>query len=122
MHEYSLAKALAEQVREIARLHFATAVTEIVVAAGPLAGVEPLLLAGAFEQIALDELLCQSRLIIEEVPLEIHCDACESDSELKEFAFRCPNCGADATRVVGGDAVILRHVVLCQPETEETPA
>ena len=31
----------------------------------------------------------------------------------------CPHCGADATRVVGGDAVMLRHVVLCQQEAEE---
>jgi hydrogenase nickel incorporation protein HypA/HybF len=118
MHEYSLANALAEQVRDIARQNSATAVTEIVVASGPLAGVEPLLLASAFKQVATDELLCQSRLIIEEVPLRIHCDACESDSELKDFVFRCPHCGADATRVIGGDAVMLCHVVLCQPETE----
>jgi hydrogenase nickel incorporation protein HypA/HybF len=122
MHEYSLANALAEQVRGIARQHSATAVTEVVVAAGPLAGVEPLLLASAFEQIATDELLCKSRLIIEEVPLKIHCDTCERDLELKDFEFTCPRCGADATRVVGGDAVMLRHVVLCQPETEGAPA
>jgi hydrogenase nickel incorporation protein HypA/HybF len=122
MHEYSLANALAEQVRDIARQHSATAVTEIVVAAGPLAGVEPLLLASAFEQMATDELLCKARLIIEEVPLTIHCDMCESDSELNDFAFICPHCGADATRVVGGDAVMLRHLVLSQPETEGTLA
>lgn len=122
MHEYSLANAIAEQVRDITRQHSAIVVTEVVVAVGLLAGVEPLLLASAFEQIATDELLCKARLTIEQVPLTIHCDTCESDSELHEFAFNCPQCGADNTRVVGGDGVILRHVVLGQPETEGAPA
>jgi hydrogenase nickel incorporation protein HypA/HybF len=122
MHEYSLARALAEQVRDIARQHCATSVTEVVVAAGPLAGVEPLLLASAFEQVATDELLCKVRLIIEEAPLTVHCDTCERESEIKDFAFVCPHCGAGTTRMVGGDALILRHVVLCQPEAERVPA
>jgi hydrogenase nickel incorporation protein HypA/HybF len=119
MHEYSLMQTLLAQIREIARENRARNVTEITVAVGPLSGVEPLLLEGAFSQLAIGELLASARLRIELVPLIIECEACRQTSELTDFVFACPLCGCEQTRVTNGDTFILRNVVLEQPQALE---
>jgi hydrogenase nickel incorporation protein HypA/HybF len=122
MHEFSLMQTLLAQVDEVARARHARAVIEIAVAVGPLSGVEPLLLESAFRQLATGELLADARLIVEQVPLTIRCAACGELSELTDFVFVCPHCGGGNTHVAGGDGVILRQVMLEQPETQETTA
>jgi hydrogenase nickel incorporation protein HypA/HybF len=120
MHEYSLIRALLRQVREIARQHAATAVTEVAVSTGPLSGVEPLLLASAFEHLAADD-MPGARLTIDEVPLIIACEECRRETSLMSIQFRCPGCGGGRTRVVGGEEVVLRHVALQMPAGEAVP-
>jgi hydrogenase nickel incorporation protein HypA/HybF len=119
MHEYSIARRLLEQVRDTARQHAATAVMEVVVAVGPLSGVEPILLHSAFQQLATGELLQLARLTIEQVPLAVRCDFCERLSTLNNFVFVCQHCGSSATRVVSGEDIVLKHVVLQVPVAEE---
>ena len=50
MHEASLARALLNQVAQIARDRQGQAVLEVIVQVGPLSGVEPLLLVEAFSR------------------------------------------------------------------------
>ena len=119
MHEHSLIKTLIAQVREIAQHNNASAVTEVVVEIGPLAGVEPLLLMSAFEQSLADDSLRGARLILVEVPLTIQCDLCRREATLHSFVFACPHCGSVSTQVVRGEHVILRHVELSLLQVEE---
>lgn len=119
MHEYSLVRKLLEQVQDIAHQHAATEVTEIVMALGPLSGVEPVLLRSAFQRLATSELLQRAQLTIENVALVVQCDSCGRESKLSNFVFACQYCGSGTTRVVSGEDVMLRHVMLRVPDVEE---
>ena len=119
MHEHSIIHSLLDQVRDIAQQNSASAVTEVVVAVGPLSGVEPLLLDSAFQQLATNELLRRAQLTIEKVPLTVQCDLCGRQSVLNNFVFACPHCGTNKIQVVGGEGIMLRHVMLQVPLAEE---
>jgi hydrogenase nickel incorporation protein HypA/HybF len=119
MHEYSIVRTLIDQVQDIASRNAASAVTEVVLAVGPLSNVEPLLLHSAFEQLAGDGLLRGAQLTIEQVALTIQCDTCGCHSTLNSFVFICERCGSATTRVVSGEDVMFRHVVLQVPGLEE---
>jgi hydrogenase nickel incorporation protein HypA/HybF len=119
MHEYSLVRTLLDQVQEIARQHAATAVAEVVIAVGPLSGVEPLLLQSAFQRMAPSELLEHTQLTIQNVPLVVECESCGRQSNLSNFVFACQHCESSATRVVSGEDIMLRHVMLNVPVAEE---
>lgn len=119
MHEYSLAKTLIEQVRDIASGRAAEEVIEIVVEAGPLAGIEPVLLATAFEQLTADSELHRARLAILHVPLTVRCRTCGALSSLEELDFVCLACESTAVQVISGDSVILRQLELGLAEADE---
>jgi hydrogenase nickel incorporation protein HypA/HybF len=103
MHETSLVAALLRQVDRVRADHSASAVTEVHVQVGPLSGVEPLLVAAAFERLKAGTSAAAARLMIEEVPLEALCSRCGLESEVLDFRFRCAHCGHDDVRVVRGD-------------------
>jgi hydrogenase nickel incorporation protein HypA/HybF len=119
MHEYSLIQTLLDQVCEVAREHQVRFVREIAIAVGPLSGLEPLLLESAFRQLASGEPFGGTKLTVDLVPLTIRCDNCRQTCELTDFMFTCPLCGCEKTRVTGGEAVILRQVVLEQSAAAE---
>lgn len=119
MHEQSLVRALLFQVREACGPLPTAAVDEVVVAIGPLAGVEPLLVESAFELLTHDSDLAAARLTIERVPLRLNCESCGAGLESDEIAFACPRCGSVQMRIVAGDGVVLRRIVLREPEPQE---
>jgi hydrogenase nickel incorporation protein HypA/HybF len=110
MHEYSLAKRIFDQAREITAEHGKGNLESVVISLGPLSGVEPLLLASAFAQFAAEAGNANVQLTIEATPLSISCDACQCISELVDFRFRCQTCGGAQVQVVSGDQVILKSV------------
>lgn len=119
MHERSLVKALLKQVEEIRGQHDAAHVTEVRVEVGPLSGVEPLLLAMAFEQLASECPAAGANLVIDEVALLAECDSCHYAFDVTDFVFRCPTCGGNV-RVKRGDKFQLVSVSLqCSEPTQE---
>lgn len=126
MHEQSLVSALLAQVRQIAADHEADVVDEVVVEVGLLAGVEPLLMASAFERLATGTMFGKARLKIEQPALELRCRDCDWAFEVSDFALACPRCESGRTSVIRGDGLILRTVTLRtatpkSPEFEELP-
>ncbi len=114
MHEQSLVKTLLEQVERIRRGHAAARISEVRVEVGPLSGVEPLLLASAFEQLAPGSTAAGARLVIDEVTLRAQCESCGCRFEVQDFFFRCPQCSGNV-RVTRGDAFLLVSVSLSEP-------
>lgn len=123
MHEQSLVRTLLKQVEVIRRQHGAEQVTEVRVEIGPLSGVEPLLLASAFEQLASGSTAENASLVIDEVPLRARCAACDREFEVKNFVFRCRKCAGNV-QVIGGDTLHLVSVSVCSHERaqEHEPA
>ena len=119
MHEYSLVRSLLAQVREAASPHADEVVDEVVISIGLLAGVEPLLLASAFEFLSMNTAYCRTRLVIELSPLRLTCQSCGYEFETEQVDFVCPACASVRTRVIAGDGVILRRLVLREWQPEE---
>jgi hydrogenase nickel incorporation protein HypA/HybF len=111
MHEQSLVRNLLKQVDQIRRDHGASRVAEVRVELGPLSGVEPALLTSAFEQLANDETVDSASLVIDEVELIAKCEACQTEFEVQDFQFRCPDCEGNV-KVIQGDELLLISVCL----------
>ncbi len=112
MHELAVCQGLLRQVEAIAREHGADRVTRIVVRIGPLSGVEPDLLAGAFPLAAGNTRAAAAELIIERLPVRVHCNTCGAETEATPNRLLCGACGDGHTRLVGGDEMLLASVEL----------
>ena len=119
MHERSLVKALVAQVVNLATAQRASRAIEVRVRVGPLSGVEPLLLRGAFEDLATAALFDGARLTVVEVPLRAHCRKCGADFNVNNFHFLCEVCGSPDVDTIDGDAVILESVEFALVVNEE---
>lgn len=107
MHEYSLAFAIVEQVKEIIEEHKAIRVKKVIISAGPYELIIPDLLQDSFK-IITDELEKFKESVLELIrkPARITCLECdyngEPDSEGdEEFAynFKCPECESRDTHI-----------------------
>ncbi len=110
MHEESLIRSLLRQVEELAQQHHARAVDEIEVEVGPLSGVEPLLLQDAFERLKDEFSWPRAELSVLQVGLDVLCQSCQSESQLKDFRFVCRECGSTSLQILRGDAFRLLNV------------
>ena len=116
MHESSLVRTLLAQVRETCQPYSPIDIDEVVIAIGPLAGVEPLLVASAFDLLTRETYLANVRLVIQQVPLRLACQSCGGEHESAEITFVCPSCASPRTLVIAGDGMILRHIILREPQ------
>lgn len=120
MHEQSIVRTLLKQVDEIRRQHDAEHVSEVRVEVGPLGGIEPSLLAIAFEQLAPASRVAGAKFVIDEVALLARCNSCGLEFEVKDFVFRCQACGKNV-RVVRGEEFQLVSVSLQNDVPIEDP-
>jgi hydrogenase nickel incorporation protein HypA/HybF len=100
VHEFSVVQALLDQVAHHALARRATAVRGITVRLGQLSGVEPDLLATAFEVAREGTLASAAELVIERVPARWQCPRCESAIP-EGNALVCSPCRASAVLVTG---------------------
>ena len=107
MHEYSLASAIIDQVREIAIEHKAIRVKTITVSADPYEMVIPDLLQDAYNMITEEiDIFKGSKLDLIILPAEIICFECnykgepskEGDNEFA-YNFKCAKCGSRDTHL-----------------------
>jgi hydrogenase nickel incorporation protein HypA/HybF len=122
MHEQSLVRNLLKQVDQIRRENNAQRVVEVRVEMGPLSGVEPSLLANAFDQLCCNDTVKTASLVIAQIDLLAECGSCGEQFEVRDFYFRCPTCGGNV-KVLQGDELQLVSVSLESDErTKKTVA
>jgi hydrogenase nickel incorporation protein HypA/HybF len=112
MHELSVCQALLDQVTEIAREHRAQSVERILLRVGPLAGVEPQLLADAFPLARAGTVAERAELVIEPSAIRVRCRSCGAESDASANRLLCGACGDWQTTVVSGDELLLASVEL----------
>jgi hydrogenase nickel incorporation protein HypA/HybF len=118
VHELSVCQALLRQVTEIAIDRGSDVVEHIIIEAGPLSGVEPVLLARAFGVLRTSSCAtAQASLSIETPAVIIRCTNCSTESPTAPNRLVCPQCGDFRTRVVAGDELRLRRVELRIPDS-----
>lgn len=119
MHELSLCRGLRAQLEQIAADHPGHAIRRVTLRLGPLAGVEPALLASAFPVAMTDSVAARAQLQIETAPLRVHCACCGGDHAVTANRLLCPACGSSQTQLISGDELLLTGVELETLETSE---
>ncbi|MEX0613442.1 MAG: hydrogenase maturation nickel metallochaperone HypA [Pirellulales bacterium] len=112
MHERSLVKALLRQVEGVAAEHPGSHVLSIRVRIGEFSGVEPELLASAYDDLVMNTPFCGAALDLERVPLEGVCEQCGSRFGIERFNFQCAKCGSLRLTVHGGEEMLLDAVTM----------
>ncbi|MEO8052746.1 MAG: hydrogenase maturation nickel metallochaperone HypA [Acidobacteriota bacterium] len=102
MHELSVALSILEFAEEEAGRR-GTAVEAIHIKIGALSGIVKKALLSAYDLARGNTPLCDCRLVIEEVPIMIHCLACNAN-RLIPSAQRlcCPDCDTPASEIIQG--------------------
>ena len=122
MHELSICLSLLSQVADIAKARDAEAVERIVIEVGPLSGVEPSLLAQAYEIARAGSCAAQAELSITTTELIVGCLDCGAESPAAPNRLLCASCGGYRTKIAAGDEMTLRRVELRVREPPATPA
>ena len=120
MHEFSLIREVLSQVSELAGEHGGQPVERIVLRLGALSGFDATLVHSAFEMLQEDSPWASTDLVIQEIPFEIECRACQMRHRPIDVDFRCPKCGVHDTKAVSGEEVLLDSIELA-PVTEQAP-
>ena len=112
MHELAICQSLMDQVESIASDRDAQCVTSIVVAMGPLSGVESQLLKNAYTVASAGTVAENAELIIEDLPVRVRCTQCNSESDVSANKLICKQCGDWRTTLISGDELMLMSVEL----------
>lgn len=119
MHELSIAHSLVDVVSETAKQHRASRVRAVNLRLGALAGVVRGALEFCYEIATARTVLEGSALNIRELPVIIHCAACEKDLELPDLtAFRCPQCRTPSGDIRQGRELEVESIELELEENE----
>jgi hydrogenase nickel incorporation protein HypA/HybF len=108
MHEFSIADALADQVRQHAP---AGRVVSVELRVGALRGIEPEALRMCWQAVTLDGPLAGSALEIEALPWSLTCAACGRAWQGRVPFERCA-CGSDDVTPVGSDELDLMAITV----------
>jgi len=77
---------------------------------GLLSNVQPILMQNAFQAVIEDEpKYKKTTLIVEVLPILIHCDDCDITSEVHQYRFICP-CGKPSRNVIQGEELLISSV------------
>jgi hydrogenase nickel incorporation protein HypA/HybF len=117
VHELSICQSLLAQVTDIAASRGASVVARITVELGPLCGVEPALLASAFEVARAGSCAEGAELHIEIIDVSARCAMCGATTRVQPNRLVCGECGDYRMHLVSGDEMRLRGVELRLPQT-----
>jgi hydrogenase nickel incorporation protein HypA/HybF len=114
MHELSIAIGILESLdEEVGRLGCGP-VEAVHIRVGGLSGIVPEALRSAYELAAEQTAFAHSRLVIEQVPVVIHCAACDCDRPVQGPGwFCCPECNTPSAEVVSGRELEICALELC---------
>ena len=117
MHELSIAMSMIEMGEAEAAARGAR-VTALHLKLGPLSGVVREALEFSYSVACEGTALEGSQLVIEEVPVKIHCTRCDEDELVESIqSLRCSRCGGLSGEVIQGRE--LEVVALELAEIEE---
>lgn len=104
MHELSIALSILEVAQEEATNRGAARVMAVHVRLGPLSGVVVQALCSAFELAREGTPLAETQLVVEEVPLTLHCPACgQARPAQSQWSLCCIDCGTPTGQIVSGN-------------------
>ena len=112
MHELAICQGLLSEIGRVAAAHGADELTKIVIAIGPLSGVEPQLLERAFSVARVGTVAHRASLQIETSPVTVWCKTCEIETKVASNALLCGTCGTWQVQLKSGDELLLKRLEL----------
>lgn len=112
MHELSIAQSIVELASEQAVSHHASAVEELELEIGRLAGVELQTLEFALESAVKGSLLENARILRHYIDGEGRCTDCETVFSMDNLLTPCPHCGSWCVHVVKGKELRVKSIVV----------
>ena len=122
MHELAICQSLMDQVESIVAERNAQRVTSIVIAMGPLSGVEAALLKNAYPIARVGTVAENAELVIEYLPIRVKCSQCGAESDALPNKLICKQCGDWRTTLLSGDEMMLMSVELEKPKQSTSTA
>jgi len=105
MHEVGIARNVIDAA--IAAVPDGATLSGVTVTIGPMSGVVADSLQFGFEVASQGTDAEGTDLEIVEVPLTLHCDACEADFDTDEPALlQCPQCAGNARVIAGNETLV----------------
>ena len=118
MHELSIAASIVESVTESAAAYPGARVKQVRLRVGALASVIEDSLQFCWELASEGTAVAGAALVIDKLPVVVHCEACGVDAELEGVqSFRCPRCGEIAADLRQGRELEIDSIELDEPET-----
>lgn len=114
MHEYSIVESLLERARVETEARGGRRVTRLHVRIGEVSGVDPDLLATAYETFRERSLCADAPLDIRRVPAAWSCPRCCAPIPAGAV-LRCPECAVPA-QLVEGDEIVLDRIEMEVPD------
>lgn len=102
MHEVSLMEQTLAIAVAQAQNHGASKIHRLVLRVGQQSGVVADALSFAFEVVKENTMASEALLVIEEVPVTVHCQACQQNFQPRDWIYRCPECGQISQTLVDG--------------------
>lgn len=122
MHELAICDSLLREVERAARAHGSSEVTAIVVAIGPLSGVEAPLLARAFGVARIGTMAARATLEVQTAPVVVWCAHCRTETAVAANALLCGRCRTWQVELRSGDELLLKRVELSAAAAERAAA
>ena len=118
MHELSIAASIVEAVTESAAAYPGARVKEVRLRVGALASIVEDCLQFCWELATEGTALVGSALVINKLPVMVHCGSCGVDAEIEGVqSFRCPRCGEPAADLRQGRELEIDSIEIEEPET-----
>ncbi len=83
---------------------------------GKLSAVVPDSLRFCFEIVAQDTPLCDAKLHIEEIPVVVRCDDCNTQVAISEPAFTCQKCNSGNVNLISGRELDIESIEVAQED------
>jgi hydrogenase nickel incorporation protein HypA/HybF len=116
MHEMSIIQQVVNTLDSELSVEEKQQVSNIILHLGELSNVQPILLENAFKAYQeASSAYVHTRLTVEQIPVVIHCDHCGEDSRVKQYIFKCNNCGKPSTNLKSGEELLIHKIEFFDP-------
>lgn len=110
MHELSLAQNLLETILQILKKEGDVQVISIEVVFGPLSGVVKECFEFCFPEVVRGTPLEKAKLLLHEVPLQVHCRDCQQISSPQLPIIECLLCHSNHVEIIQGKIFQLKNL------------
>lgn len=116
MHEFSIVQSLLDVATTEAKRAGATRVLRLNCRIGSLRQVDDRLISEAFELLCRGTICESAELRIEKTYLRARCSSCQQPFDVRDWNWRCPECGGEGSVLGGGDELELTSIEAETPE------